>query len=275
MRKQVAALPVRWTDDDPRVLLVTSRETQRWIIPKGWPMRGRSDARAAAQEAVEEAGVRGRVRSKPIGSYHYLKRRPDGADDCEVAVYLLQVAEELDAFPEMAERQRQWFSLAEAAEIADDEGLREILRRFEAARPDGAKGLKKLAKVVAGKIGLGKASDAKASDAKAVARRADEIVPSGAGSAADPSDPAPSTKVEAFVGSAGEDEPETKKASARKSTSKGTTGKGSVAKKRSVAKVSSAKGSTTKARDKVSGKKAATGKQANAASPPPRVSSAG
>ncbi len=143
MRQQVGALPVRWTGDEPRVLLVTSRETQRWIIPKGWRMRGRSNAEAAAQEALEEAGVRGRVRNKPIGRYVYAKRRPGGTEDCKITTYLLEVTDELDAFPEMAERQRSWFTIAEAEACADDEGLRDILRslgpRLEALRSRGAK----------------------------------------------------------------------------------------------------------------------------------------
>lgn len=128
MRQQVGALPVRWIGAEPRVLLVTSRESQRWIIPKGWRMRGRSDAEAAAQEAFEEAGVRGRIRRKPIGRYLYDKRRADGVEECRITAYLLEVTEELEAFPEMEERRRAWFTLEEAAACADDEGLREILR---------------------------------------------------------------------------------------------------------------------------------------------------
>jgi 8-oxo-dGTP pyrophosphatase MutT (NUDIX family) len=128
MRQQVGALPIRWIGDEPRVLLVTSRETQRWIIPKGWRMRGRSNAEAAAQEALEEAGVRGRIRRKPIGRYRYDKRRADGIEECRITTYLLEVSEELDDFPEVQERRRAWFTLPEAASCADDEGLREILR---------------------------------------------------------------------------------------------------------------------------------------------------
>jgi 8-oxo-dGTP pyrophosphatase MutT (NUDIX family) len=128
MRQQVGALPVRRTGDELRVLLVTSRETQRWIIPKGWRMRGRSDGEAAAQEAFEEAGVRGRVRTKPIGRYTYAKRLTDGVKDCRITIYLLEVTDEFDTFPEMADRSRAWFTIAEATACADDEGLRDLLR---------------------------------------------------------------------------------------------------------------------------------------------------
>lgn len=131
MRQQVGALPIRWIGDEARVLLVTSRETQRWIIPKGWRMRGRTNAEAAAQEALEEAGVRGRVRRKPIGKYLYEKRRPGGIEECRITAYLLEVGEELADFPEAQERRRAWFTLPEAAAVADDEGLRAILRDLE------------------------------------------------------------------------------------------------------------------------------------------------
>lgn len=169
MRQQVGALPVRWTGDEPRVLLVTSRETQRWIIPKGWRMRGRSNAEAAAQEALEEAGVRGRVRNKPIGRYVYAKRRPGGAEDCKITTYLLEVTDELDAFPEMAERQRSWFTIAEAEACADDEGLRDILRtlgpRLEGLRSRDRKAAKRRAKA-ADKDAPPKASDVKSAPSK-------------------------------------------------------------------------------------------------------------
>ncbi len=172
MRQQVGALPIRWTGDEPRVLLVTSRETQRWIIPKGWRMRGRTNAEAAAQEALEEAGVRGRVRAKPIGRYVYAKRRPDGVEDCKITTYLLEVSEELEAFPEMDERQRAWFTLAEAEARADDEGLRGILHdlepRLEALRANDRKAARKRAK--AATVPAKASGKAAAKPAKALAK---------------------------------------------------------------------------------------------------------
>ena len=85
---QVAALPLTIGDDGVmRVLLLTSRETKRWVIPKGWPMKGRKPYEAAAQEALEEAGVIGQAKKKPIGSYIYFKRREAHFDVCRVDVY--------------------------------------------------------------------------------------------------------------------------------------------------------------------------------------------
>ena len=92
---QVAALPFRIKDGKIEVLLVTSRETKRWLIPKGWPMKGKKPHKAAAQEAEEEAGVKGEIKNKPLGSYDYWKRRAAHFDLCRVNVYPLEVSKQL------------------------------------------------------------------------------------------------------------------------------------------------------------------------------------
>jgi 8-oxo-dGTP pyrophosphatase MutT (NUDIX family) len=114
------------------VLLVTSLQTQRWIIPKGWPWPGQHDFLAAAAEAREEAGVLGAARAGSIGSYTYEKRRPSGPVPVRVAVYLLEVEEELETWPECERRQRAWFTLAAAADAVRDPELRALLLRFKA-----------------------------------------------------------------------------------------------------------------------------------------------
>ena len=87
---QYAAIPWRiGTAGKREVMLLTSRETRRWVIPKGWPMKGKKPAQAAAQEAYEEAGLVGEIAGKrPIGTYHYSKRTDQGDVLCEVRVYL-------------------------------------------------------------------------------------------------------------------------------------------------------------------------------------------
>src|ERR1700732_466550 len=98
---QVAALPLTIGEDGgTRVLLLTSRETKRWVIPKGWPMKGRKPYEAAAQEALEEAGVTGQAKKKPIGTYTYFKRREAHFDVCRVDVYLLVVKKQLKTWRE-------------------------------------------------------------------------------------------------------------------------------------------------------------------------------
>ena len=113
------------------VLLVTSRGTGRWIIPKGWPMDGRSVGGAALREAWEEAGVRGEVEETAFGRYSYDKKLTKGLSaPVEVQVHLVRV-EGLDKnFPERKQRQRRWFTPAEAAELVDEAGLARLLRRL-------------------------------------------------------------------------------------------------------------------------------------------------
>ena len=95
-RKQVAALAIR---RDPaeglRVMLVTSRGTKRYVAPKGWRMKGRQDHDAAQIEALQEAGVVGRIHKKPIGFYEYWKRLSDHFELCRVKVFLLEVERQL------------------------------------------------------------------------------------------------------------------------------------------------------------------------------------
>jgi 8-oxo-dGTP pyrophosphatase MutT (NUDIX family) len=90
-------------------MLVTSRRTGRWIIPKGWPSKRLEDSDAAAREAVEEAGVIGRISKHPIGSFEYSKSATGGARPISVDVYLLYVETVLQFWPEQQERSRCWF----------------------------------------------------------------------------------------------------------------------------------------------------------------------
>jgi len=130
---QVAALPVRVGEDGNfQVLLLTSRETKRWVVPKGWTMKGRKPWEAAAQEALEEAGVVGRPRKKPIGSYIYFKRREAHFDVCRVDVYVLAFAKQLKTWREKGQREAKWFGLDEAAELVEEPGLVSLLQKLDA-----------------------------------------------------------------------------------------------------------------------------------------------
>jgi 8-oxo-dGTP pyrophosphatase MutT (NUDIX family) len=130
---QVAALPVRVDDNgSAQALLLTSRETKRWVIPKGWTMKGRKPWEAAAQEALEEAGVVGRPRKKPIGSYVYFKRQKAHFDVCRVDVYVLAFAKQLKTWREKGQRETKWFGLDEAAELVEEPGLIALLKKLDA-----------------------------------------------------------------------------------------------------------------------------------------------
>ncbi len=133
---QVAALCWRMHEAILEVLLITSRETGRWVIPKGWPIGGLSAPEAAAREAWEEAGVRGRVQDQPLGEYLYDKvLGPTKAKRCAVAVFGMEVDALNDRFPEEAQRQRTWFSAGEAAALVAEPDL-QLLFRAIAEHPD-------------------------------------------------------------------------------------------------------------------------------------------
>ncbi len=128
---QVAALCLQ--PETGKVLLVTSRGTGRWIIPKGWPMEGRSLGQAAEQEAWEEAGVRGKLSDKECGRYYYDKQQDRGfAIPVEVRVFAIEVEKLREKFPESEERERAWFTPADAAERVDESGLKTLLRSLPA-----------------------------------------------------------------------------------------------------------------------------------------------
>ena len=130
-RRQFAALPCMTGENGPMVMLVTSRGTGRWVLPKGWPKKRLSAPELAALEAFEEAGLVGDVASGAIGAYRYPKRLPNGATiECDVDVYPMAVARQLDDWPERAERQRRWFTLAEAAGAVRETDLTALLLRF-------------------------------------------------------------------------------------------------------------------------------------------------
>ena len=140
VRAQVAALPIRRSaTGEPEVLLITSRDTGRWIIPKGWPMKARKDHQAAAQEALEEAGVSGTVRKTPMGAYVYRKQLPDRVETCRVMVYVLEVREARDGWRESGQRQRQWFTPDAAAAHVSEPRLAAMIRRFAAEDLDSRK----------------------------------------------------------------------------------------------------------------------------------------
>lgn len=131
-RKQIAALPVRRAADGGlEVLLVTSRETRRWVIPKGWPMTHLSDPEAASVEAWEEAGVQGAASPDVIGTFGYDKRRPKGNIPVVVEVYRLDVTTIADTWPEAQERQRAWFRPADAALLVQEPELQALLATLE------------------------------------------------------------------------------------------------------------------------------------------------
>jgi 8-oxo-dGTP pyrophosphatase MutT (NUDIX family) len=118
--RQAGVVPVR----GGQVCLVTSRSGKRWVVPKGNMELGKTAGEVALQEAWEEAGLLGLLQPEPIGSYVYEK---DGFT-CYVTVFLMQVTDTTDNYPESAVRQRLWMPFTQALGRVDDVGLRELLR---------------------------------------------------------------------------------------------------------------------------------------------------
>ncbi|PVM92977.1 NUDIX hydrolase [Caulobacter endophyticus] len=130
-RRQVAALPWRAQGAGLEILLVSSRETRRWVIPKGWPMKDRLDHQAAAQEAYEEAGLDGVIVETPFGDYEYLKRLKSGAGRLvKVDVYPMKVTGEHATWPEKGQRTLRWVTPVEAALAVQEPELRALIARF-------------------------------------------------------------------------------------------------------------------------------------------------
>ena len=116
-------------------MLVTSRETKRWVLPKGNRIKGLSPHAAAAQEAHEEGGVLGSVCPTPLGEYRYRKLVRSGASlMVDVEVFPFAVTTELDDWPERAERTRRWFLLAHAIDAVDEADLKVLMRGFRASQ---------------------------------------------------------------------------------------------------------------------------------------------
>ncbi len=130
-REQVGVLPIGADEGGaPMVLLITSRETRRWVVPKGWPMKGKTPWAAALIEAEEEAGVRGSVGHDMLGSYRYDKALASGRIvPCRVRLYPMTVEETLGRWKEADERTRLWFAPEAAAEAVDEPDLGVLIRR--------------------------------------------------------------------------------------------------------------------------------------------------
>lgn len=130
-RVQVAALPWRESGRGVEIMLITSRDTGRWIVPKGWPEPPETLSQSAAREASEEAGLTGVITEHPAGRYFYDKVRGSGACwRCEVPVFPLRVEHEAKKWPEKKQRTRRWFSPDEAADLVNEPDLGELIRRF-------------------------------------------------------------------------------------------------------------------------------------------------
>jgi len=134
---QYGALCVRYDPaDGKRVLLITTRQTRRWTIPKGWPIKGLDGAQVAERESWEEAGVKGKASKKPFGHFAYMKVMENGTFvPTLVEVHLVSVRKQSREFPEAGQREIEWLPPEVAAERVLEPELKGILLRF--ARENG------------------------------------------------------------------------------------------------------------------------------------------
>jgi len=131
VRTQFGALCWRRRDSGVQVLLVTTRRTKRWVVPKGWPVSGETPAGAAAIEAFEEAGVEGETSDVCLGIFTYTKEMEGDDLPCVVAVFPLMVTCKFKEWPEENERKRQWFSQKKAAARVQEPELKRIIAAFD------------------------------------------------------------------------------------------------------------------------------------------------
>ncbi len=132
VRTQFGGLCYRMRDGKPEILLVTSRGSGRWIIPKGWPMPGRTPADMVLREAWEEAGVRGVAHGVALGLYSYTKAvGPERGVPCLVMVYPVQVESMAARFPEAGQRRHKWLRPKKAAKRVGESELAHLIRSFD------------------------------------------------------------------------------------------------------------------------------------------------
>lgn len=129
--RQVGAIPYTLVDGRAVYLIITSRRTGRWIFPKGDPMEDREPWEAAAQEAFEEAGIRGTIDQQPIGSYVTVKTSDLRRRVLTVDLYPLHMTEQLEDWPEKGQRQRHWVTLADARRLLSDARLAELVEALD------------------------------------------------------------------------------------------------------------------------------------------------
>jgi 8-oxo-dGTP pyrophosphatase MutT (NUDIX family) len=131
VRAQFAALCWRMRKGKIEICLVTTRNTGRWILPKGWPMHKQTPAQSAAIEAYEEAGIRGDAIDRCLGAYSYIKPLKSGNTPIVVMVYPVRVRKELRKWPEQGQRKRKWLSPKKAAKKLQEPELKQIVASFK------------------------------------------------------------------------------------------------------------------------------------------------
>jgi 8-oxo-dGTP pyrophosphatase MutT (NUDIX family) len=114
------------------ILIVTTRQSRRWIVPKGWPIKRLTPSKSAAREAFEEAGVRGKIGARAIGNFRYKKTagQTDDDPDYEVKIFPLLVKRQSASWPEYGQRVVQWVDPEKAISLIREPELKSIVAKF-------------------------------------------------------------------------------------------------------------------------------------------------
>jgi ADP-ribose pyrophosphatase YjhB (NUDIX family) len=132
-RRQYGVIPYRLARDRIEILLITSRNTRRWVVPKGWPIGRKHPREVARVEALEEAGLEGTLGQRSLGFFHYAKRLKDGlVVICRVEVFALAVERQLKTWAESDERKRRWFAAEQAVEAVREDELKALIAALAA-----------------------------------------------------------------------------------------------------------------------------------------------
>lgn len=128
--RQIAALPYRLTEHGYEVVMITTRDSGRWILPKGWPIKGLKRHEAAETEAMEEAGLIGSVAEKPCGSFTYVKQFPKRQEKVLVEVFPMAIERQLADWQEKGQREVRFFNPVDAAALVSDAGVGDLILAF-------------------------------------------------------------------------------------------------------------------------------------------------
>lgn len=121
------------TESGVEIMLITSRASGRWVLPKGWPEGTEQLHDAAAREAGEEAGISGAIATRQAGRYFYVKGLSSGEQiACEVLVYPLEVDGVAEKWKERRQRKRKWVAVAEATRMLSEPDLCKVVAAFGA-----------------------------------------------------------------------------------------------------------------------------------------------
>ncbi|KAL4026100.1 hypothetical protein IC575_014524 [Cucumis melo] len=116
------------------VLMVSSPNRDDLVFPKGGWEDDETLLEAACREAVEEAGVRGKLNENPLGVWEF--RSKSSQDICSMEgacrgyMFALEVTEELESWPEQGNRHRRWLNVTEAFRLCRYEWMRVALEAF-------------------------------------------------------------------------------------------------------------------------------------------------